>query len=166
MKKIIAMLCALLMLILVCIPVYADQTLTSTGSKSITLEYTVASSYIVTIPSSVDFSGGSASIDISVDSLSLGEGQSLRVNMSSSHYANNKWNLQDIASATNLLSYSVKLDGSDMNIATAPSVTAMIIDNDSTPEERSRTFNLAITGDNPLPSTYQDILTFSCSITP
>ncbi|GEM_PF-6368713 len=166
MKKTISIVFALLMLTIVCIPVYANQTFTTTGSKNITLEYSVSPSYIVTIPSTVDFSDGSASIVIAVDSLSIGEGQTLRVAMSGSNYANNKWNLQDTASSTNLLSYSVKLNGNDTDLTNTPSINALSVNIGTDPEDRTKTFNLAITGADPIPGTYQDILTFSCTITP
>ena len=165
-KKSISLLCALLILILFCVPAYADQTFTTTGSKSITLEYSVSPSYIVTIPSTVDFSDGTASIVISVDSLSIGEGQSLKVAMSGSNYSNNKWYLQDTASATNLISYSVKLNGNDTDLTNNPTINALSVNLGTAPEDRTKTFNLAITGEDPIPGTYQDILTFSCTITP
>ena len=166
MKKLISALCAIVLSVLLCIPVFADQTFTTTGSKSITLEYSVSPSYVVTIPSTVDFSDGTASIDISVTSLSIGEGQTLRVAMSGSNFANSKWNLQDTASATNLLSYSVKLSGNDTDLTTSASINALSVNIGTEPEDRSKTFILAITGADPIPGTYQDVLTFSCSIIP
>ncbi len=166
MKKLISVLCAMVLSVLLCIPVFADQTFTTTGNKSITLEYTVSPSYVVTIPSTVSFSDGIASINIAVSSLNIGEGQTLRVAVSNEHYSNNMWYLQDTASATNLLSYTVKLHGQESVLNSGPSFQALNINLESESSDMNKTFDFEITSDTPRPGTYQDVLTFSCTLTP
>ena len=153
MKKVIAMILAVTMILILPLFAFAEE---DTDSQQITVSYTASESYVVTIPSSQSFSAGDLSkTGIVSANVLLSAGKVLKVNMNS---ANNF----ALKCGSSSIVYTVSVNG----VALENGSTVLEIAAGSTSD--SAELNFATTEANIEQATvageHTDIITFSCSL--
>ena len=171
MKKIIALVVAIVMMAAMAVPAFAAINVQDgTGEKtaSTLLTYGVNQAYVVTVPESITFSGTAATDTVSVSKgFVLPYGQSLKIAVAGLNET--KWELVGDAGTNNTkLDYTVKVGDSTIAVNGTILTVAAAADSNAesiTAESLASTLNFAITSTVPTyVGTYTDTLTFTASV--
>ena len=164
MKKIIALVVAIVMMAAMAVPTFAAISVngtdaTNSTSTSTLLEYGVAQVYEVTIPESVNLNAETPTASVALaNGFCLPFGESLKISVNNSKSA---WLLTDTAHATNEVEYTVKKG--ETEIEKGDIVLEVAAAEDSSNAGETATLSFVFT----MPSyagTYQDTLTFTAAL--
>ena len=171
MKKIFALILAIVMTVAISVPVFAEDTSFSSDDTGVVtpttkIEYGVDQTYTITIPASVTINRSTrqGEAKITVSDVCIPAGTNIKVSVTSSvePTSPNKWELQDAATtgskAANV-GYTVKVDGSEIErgatFLTAASAVTFTATSKTLAIEVNKTMQVA---------NYEDYLTFSVAI--
>ena len=152
MKKLLSLALVLAMMLTMSTTAFAAEIKQDTENKTGTTEvtHTVSDSYIVTIPDSMTV-GTDATV--SVSDVTLAEGYSLAVSVSSTQY-DNGWKLKN---GDDTLGYTLKIDNEDV----ANNGIVLTAESGGT---GTKTLVTALDGTAKYSGTYKDTLTFSVNV--
>lgn len=163
MKKVLSLGMTLALCLSLAVPAFAAGTNISTdgGTGNTVVTYGMSQGFVVTIPA--DFNIGSsleATADVVASDVMIPYGTTLNVRVSGDDYVD-KWELIDVASATNKLTYAITQDSGAKTINNNDIVLA-VDSGDVT--GATETLEFKITDTVVKAGTYQDTLTFTVSV--
>ena len=162
MKKIIALVVAIVMMAAMAVPAFADISVNGTAvtnSTSTLLEYGVAQVYEVTIPAEVDLNEENPTANVALaNGFCLPFGESLKIRVDNSKDA---WKLTDTANSDNVISYTVKKG--ETNVAKNDIILEVAAVANSANAGTSVDLSFVFTKPS-FAGTYQDTLTFTASL--